>query len=146
MTPGDEANLEKRWMEHEYPPAVPKVCNDCPWRRVATPGWLGPHDAVEWLEMIHGETPIACHQTIVSNEEGEGDWEHESMRQCRGAAIFRANVAKHPRQPSVALGPADDETVFSTNAEFIAHHTGREMTDEEVVAAMLRKNARKKHG
>jgi hypothetical protein len=133
---------DKHWSEIEYPPAVPKVCNDCPWRRVATPGWLGPHSAEEWIVMLHGETPIACHQTIVANEEGVGEWDHPGMRQCRGAAIMRANVAKSPRNPTVAHGPEDDETVFTTSAEFIAHHTGEEMTDEDVVAAMLRRKGR----
>lgn len=134
--------MAEDWREIEYPPAVPQVCNDCPWRRVAKAGWLGPHSAEEWLVMVHGETPIACHQTIVANEEGQGDWGHEGIRQCRGAAIFRENTAKTPRNPTVARGPADDEAVFTTNAEFLAHHTGQELSDEEIVAAMLRRQGR----
>lgn len=112
----------------EFPPAVPKPCNDCPWRREATPGWLGPHTPKDWIKIAHGEQPIACHQTIVT-EPGEerGDWEHPQMRQCRGAAIFRANVCKNPRHPEIETGPGDTESCFATNDEFLEHHGGGPM-------------------
>lgn len=103
-------------MSREYPAPVATPCNECPWRRVAARGWLGPMTADEWLEAVHGETPIACHKTIS----GDG-WEGAS--QCRGAASFRANVCKAPRNDSVAVGPADRDGVFATSAEFKEHHT-----------------------
>jgi hypothetical protein len=134
---------EPDWLNREYPPPTPSPCNDCPWRRVATKGWLGPHDAIEWLQIAHGESAIACHQTIkgtIVNDSGEnvGDWSHPAMRQCRGAAIFREHVMKSPRNPAVETGPPDPEHVFVTNAEFIEHHTGKPMTDDEIRQAMFR--------
>lgn len=109
----------------EYPEATPQPCSECPWRRVAGVGWLGPYSAEDWLEVIHGESPIACHQTITeTNVEGVGDWEHPSMRQCRGAAIFRRHVGKTPRNPSIATGPEDPEHVFGSNQEFLDYHHG----------------------
>lgn len=86
-------------------------------------GWLGPFSAEEWLELAHGENPIACHQTIHhADDNGEGDWDDPGMRQCRGAAIFRANVCKRPRDPEVAHGPVDRDSVFGRSDEFLAHH------------------------
>lgn len=106
------------------PPATPKPCNDCPWRRNAVPGWLGPYDAQEWVQMAHGEEPIACHQTIKDVDDyGTGDWNHPAMKQCAGAAIYRANVCKSPRNPAVARADAPDrETVFATPYQFIEYH------------------------
>jgi hypothetical protein len=39
------------WMTEPVPPPVPEPCQECPWRRVATPGYLGPNDADEWVEI-----------------------------------------------------------------------------------------------
>lgn len=102
-------------MGREFPDAPPTPCNECPWRRDAMPGHLGPEDARGWAAMAHGETAIACHKTL----NGDG-WVGAS--QCRGAAIFRANVCKQPRNPTVVTGPEDHETVFSSNGEFVNHH------------------------
>lgn len=117
---------EEMWesLTRDYPPATAAPCNDCPWRRNAKPGWLGPHTAEEWIAQVHSDTPIACHKTILETDGlGYGDWEHPAMRQCRGAAIFRRNVAKTPKNPNITTGPEDEEHVFATNQEFIDYHT-----------------------
>lgn len=93
-------------------------CNECPWRRKAAPGWLGPFTAGEWVALAHAEEPIACHATI----EVEDDWSTPGIRQCAGAAIYRSNVAKRPRDPEVALLPADRDAVFASPIEFTRHH------------------------
>lgn len=97
------------------PDVVPQPCNECPWRKVALSGYLGPHSPKEWIRMAHGESAIACHKTIKVSESWEG------TRQCAGAASFRANVAKTPRDPSVAYGPARED-VFPDNQAFLDHH------------------------
>jgi len=83
---------------------------------------MGPLD---WLRAADSDIAIACHQTIVS-EEGStvGKWEHPDIRQCQGAATFRANTLKEPRDPEVACGPADRDNVFATKEEFWEHHGG----------------------
>jgi hypothetical protein len=101
------------------PPATTKPCIECPWRRAAVPGYLGPYEAAEWTEIAHGESAIACHMTIPAGVDGE--WS-DGMLQCRGAAIFRANVCKLPRDPRVVTGPMDTHAVFAANIEFLAHH------------------------
>lgn len=101
-----------------YPPPPPKPCNDCPWRRDSMRGWLGPFSPEKWLESAHGETPVACHQTIPEG----GGWGPRTL-QCRGLASFRCHVAKSPRNKSIVTGPKDP-TVFATNEEFVEHHRG----------------------
>lgn len=81
------------------------------------PGYLGPLAADEWSKAVHSEAAIACHKTITNQE-----WDDPGMRQCAGAAIYRANVAKLPINPSIARGKPDHERVFSFDSEFIEHH------------------------
>jgi hypothetical protein len=100
--------------------AVKEPCNDCPWRRNAVQGWLGPHDANEWAEAAQSDSAIACHQTIRESESWEG------TKQCRGASIFRANICKMSRDPRVVNSEADHERVFSSPQEFIEYHEGEE--------------------
>lgn len=105
------------------PPVRPTPCFDCPWRRDSAAGWLGPYTAEEWWQLAHSDQPIACHITIP--ESGEEDWEVKGILQCAGAAIYRTNVHKSPRDPEVATLPGDLETVFGFG-EFVAHHERKE--------------------
>lgn len=107
-------------MTTDLPAAVPQPCNDCPWRKASTPGWLGPYSAKRWLRAVHGETAIACHETIKV----PGSW--EGTRQCAGSGSFRANVCKSPRDPRVVQGPPCDD-VFGSNQEFLDHHAPGEV-------------------
>ena len=97
-------------------PEATQTCSDFPWRRNSLTGWLGPLTAAEWTELACSDEAIACHQTIKES----GSW--EGAAQCRGAAIFRANIFKSPRDPSVAVGPRDTARVFATPPEFTEHH------------------------
>lgn len=104
-------------MLDSLPSAVPQPCVECPFLRSAVPGHIGPYMAHEWPEMCHAEGPIACHMTI----EREGQpW--PELKQCAGAAIFRANIFKSPRHPNIAKGERDTVRVFAWDDEFIAHH------------------------
>lgn len=105
----------------ELPPVRKSPCSECPWRRNALGGFLGPNSPEEWIEVAHSEQPIACHKSIkVVQDDGLGDWNDPAIRQCAGAAIFRSNVFKLPH--IAATLPADREKVFARNAEFIEHH------------------------
>jgi hypothetical protein len=57
---------------------------------------------------VHGETKIVCH--VYSDV------------QCAGAAIYRANVCKVPRDRTILELPADGRLVFASAREFLAHH------------------------
>lgn len=79
----------------------------------------------EWLAAAHSDLAIACHKTIVADpKSGLGEWDHPRMRQCQGAAIFRANVCKLSRDPEVITGSVDHKRVFSWDNEFKDHHEG----------------------
>lgn len=83
-------------------------CSDCPWARAALKGWLGDLTADEWLQQAHGEGRLDCHTLAGA--------------QCAGAAIYRKNICKLPRDKKLLLLPADREQVFSGPYEFKAHH------------------------
>lgn len=105
------------------PPVRPAPCFDCPWRRNAAKGWLGPFTAEEWLATAHSDEPIACHITLNEDAESEAEaWSAQGVLQCAGSAIYRSNVHKSPRNPEVATLPADLETVFGMG-EFVPYHT-----------------------
>lgn len=108
----------------KLPEATAQPCNECPWRRHAARGHLGPYDPRKWVRVALGDEPIACHKTIVVTDplEGIGDWEQPKMRQCRGAAIFRANLGKVPRNGQVITGPLDGDAVFDDAVDFCHHH------------------------
>lgn len=85
-----------------------KPCSDCIWTRASLPGWLGNMSAEEWLAAAHGEGKADCHVF--------------RPHQCAGMAVYRANVAKSPRDPSTMRLPADRVNVFATPQEFLQHH------------------------
>lgn len=117
MTDPDYTLDEIETVMQSLPPVAPNPCVECPFLRSSVPGHIGPYAAHDWPEMCHAEGPIACHMTI----EHEGQpW--PELKQCAGAAIFRANICKTPRNPKVAKGERDTIRVFGWDDEFIAHH------------------------
>lgn len=85
-------------------------------------GWVGGAMTPEqWCEAAHSDALIHCHTT---------DFKH----QCAGAAIFRANVMKSPRDRSALCLPADTVNVFAWDDEMIKHHRrgGKELTSAEI--------------
>ncbi len=84
-------------------------CHDCPWRRNALSGWTGSLSPEQWTKEAHAESVIYCHTTFFA--------------QCVGAAIFRSNVCKVPRDPSTLMLPRDTDRVFAHDVEFITYHT-----------------------
>src|SRR5262245_30405932 len=83
-------------------------CYDCPWSKNSLPGWLGGLTALQWLKAVVGEDRIYCHTKLP--------W------QCAGAAIFRSNIAKRPRDRGLLILPKDILRVFSGWKEFRQHH------------------------
>lgn len=83
-------------------------CSDCPFARKSLAGWLGGINAHEWMRIVRGEAIVQCHTKIGP--------------QCAGAAIFRANIFKAPRDPKILQLEKDRTSVFSTVGEFLNHH------------------------
>lgn len=88
-----------------------KPCSDCPWARASLPGWLGGPTADDWLKEAHGDHPVPCHVFTGA--------------QCAGAAIYRRNVCKTPRDGECLRLEADRSLVFATPTEFKRHHERR---------------------
>lgn len=90
-------------VQHETP------CSDCPMRRDSLNGWLGDTGTPEeWRAALHSESRMDCHVLRGA--------------QCAGAAIYRRNVCKSPRDKSILVLPSDHDTVFSSPQEFVEHH------------------------
>jgi len=85
-------------------------CSDCPLRRDSLSGWLGgtgtPDD---WVACLHSDARMDCHVLRGA--------------QCAGAAIYRANVYKSPRDKTVLRLAPNREQVFSSPGEFVTHHS-----------------------
>jgi hypothetical protein len=90
----------------ESQPKLP--CADCPFARTAIPGWLGDVTIEDFLLAAHGESRLDCHTLIGP--------------QCAGAAIYRANVCKLPRDKSFLVLEPNDDLVFSSAEQFREHH------------------------
>jgi len=104
-----------------------KPCMGCPFKRnnvacstdkeFSHPG--NSHPFV-YLGQIRGPFWLPCHQD--KNYEGTGS-NVQTVGQCRGAAIFRANCDVPYKLPEQLLVlPEDKELVFSNESEFIQHY------------------------
>jgi hypothetical protein len=92
-------------------------CSDCPWSRKSVPGWLARMTPEEWIACAQGDGLIECHTKKASDGEA---W------QCAGAARFRSNILKVPRDPNILQNlKADVVRVFASVGEFLTHHTGK---------------------
>jgi hypothetical protein len=107
----DESREVKK--QHKTP------CQDCPWRRVSIPRWLGGNTAEEWIGFAHGDGAIECHTRHS----------HKLFIQCAGSAIYRANVCKSPRLDAFRILKVlplelkqNKKLVFARPQEFLAHH------------------------
>lgn len=101
------------------PDVTKKPCNECPWRRDAEPGFFGDQIPEDFAAPALSGDMIICHKTVKI--EGR-DYSQPGLRQCAGAAAFRANVGRPPRDPRVTMGELDPDGIFATTGEFLDHH------------------------
>lgn len=106
-----------------------KACGGCPFKRNNTPCSTdtdpskpgGSHPFV-YLGQARGPFWLPCHQD--KNYEGTGS-NTETVGQCRGAAIFRANCDDGYQRPEPLLKlEKNTEDVFANEAEFASHYLG----------------------
>lgn len=101
-----------------------KCCGGCPFKRVNTnekPNPGGSHPFV-YLGQARGPFWLPCHSD--KNYVGKGS-DTETVTQCRGAAIFRANCEDQYELPKELLRlEKDTENVFANEAEFASHYLG----------------------
>lgn len=96
-------------------------CGDCPFSRSSLSGWLGSSTPEEYLALARSDARIDCHTLKI----GSTKTRRPMHWQCAGAAIFRANIVKSPRNPEAMKLPANRTAVFSNPDEFLAHHKKR---------------------
>lgn len=70
--------------------AIP--CAECPYTLGRTQGYTGPYRAEELHSMASGDTKLPCHMTMKSADPAR----------CRGLDLYRAEIAKQPRDPEEA--------------------------------------------
>lgn len=111
----------------------PKVpCKECAFRRDITPGALGGSEPEVYVGQTNGPFYIPCHCHYDSDSD---DWKDKAMQapQCAGSRVYRANIGIETHTSLLGL-EADHEGVFSSHAEFIAHH--RQISIEEANALL----------
>lgn len=95
-------------------------CAECAFRRDIAPGALGGSAPEVYVGQTNGPFYIPCHSHYKSDTP---DWKDKAMQapQCAGSRVFRANIGNE-NHPSLLGMDSDHETVFSSQAEFVAHH------------------------
>lgn len=101
-----------------------KPCKTCPFLRSVKPGALGGGKGPDtFIGQAYGPFWLPCHSSKGYDVNDRKTQVNPANEQCRGAAIFRANVEVAPLLPKGLLAlPTDKELVFGTPAEFLSHH------------------------
>ena len=100
-------------------------CSECPFRKTALPGWLGPDSAKSVMEKVHGEGGYPCHMDMDGKpKDASGNVDCTEVEQCAGA-IFHANAScKSYRDPDLNKMQKRLGTDFQVlnRLEFVKHH------------------------
>ena len=97
-----------------------KPCRECPFRKRAPAGWLGPWTPEDLIGQVMSEAGFACHMTVKEDGVSTG------TLQCAGALICANKSAKGYRNPELAMdqnalrGHFDNEVMGAH--EFLEHH------------------------
>lgn len=105
-------------------------CRGCPFARKCVPGALGGSPPEVYVGQAVGPFWLPCHES--KDYAGKASDVNE-VRECAGAAIFRANIGRKVLPSGLLLLPADKEICFATLAEFYAHHAGLSVEDAELL-------------
>lgn len=129
-----------------------KCCGKCPFKKGLPPTEesLGYSDPFVYIGQTRGPFWLPCHAD--KNYQGKGS-NIETVSQCRGAAIFRANCEVPYGLPDELLSlDKDEETVFSNEKEFLEHYTDlneqeiENATEKEFLDAVMQYEMMKKSG
>lgn len=88
-------------------PQPTRPCAVCPVRRDSLP-FRDDDAAADLVAELHSDALVFC-----ASERGN---------QCAGAAIYRANVCKLPRDRQALRLPVDRDKVFDSSSLLICHH------------------------
>jgi hypothetical protein len=87
------------------------VCPECPYRRKDSFNRYAPPVPDAHFELTNAGQVMACH---MSQREQWARGDQRGLRQCRGLAIFRANLGRPDADSGI---DPDHETVFATEDE-----------------------------
>jgi hypothetical protein len=104
------------------------MCAECPFRRNAAPGWLGPWTPKQINQIAESDEDFICHKSVEAlAAEGLSDIEIDTFGQhCVGMLRYRNTLAKLSRDPQVArwqreLREVPDQPVLAART-FMSHH------------------------
>ena len=111
-----------------------KPCRTCPFSKACTPGELGGSSAETFIGQAFGSFWLPCHECV---DYSNPNWKTQyDVNQCAGAAAARSMWFPAERNKSlIALPPHD--AVFSSPADFLAHHHGITVTDAKISLSLL---------
>lgn len=106
-------------------------CNECPFRKIAMSGWLGPWKPRELVDSLQ-MTPFPCHKTIPFGEDGI-PFSDPRLKGCAGAAIFLNNKCELSRAMEtsthqfelIGIPQEEKDKVFGNAEEFVDYHKVR---------------------
>lgn len=104
-----------------------KPCIECPFRKIAAPGYLGDssYDPIPFLQQLDRPNGIPCHMTIDWDAE-DVDKQEQTAPRCQGSLHFMCNAGQLPRNPELAslrnkAGKNDD--IIANKRDFILYHS-----------------------
>lgn len=112
--------------------AVKEPCPQCPFSRSVTPGALGGTRPEAYVGQAAGPFTLPCHKHCDFDDP---DWKAKAALtpQCAGAAIYRTHTGVADKMPEgIPVMPANPG-VFSSAAEFVAHHSGMPLAEAESI-------------
>lgn len=116
-------------------------CDECAFRRSIEPGFLGGSPPEVYVGQINGPFWIPCHCPKNYDQKGmmnKGEAVLSEHAECVGSAVFRANLGVADRYPDEFMAmPADHINVFSTYAEFVAHHMRITIAEAQALLEMV---------
>ncbi len=105
-----------------------KMCAECPFRKNAAPGWLGPWTIAQLEEMIQFDHDFICHMDVrrLENEGLEKDEVDEQGQHCVGMLRYTNGLCKLSRdaekaEAQRALRKVEDQPTIEPR-KFREHH------------------------
>ncbi len=111
-----------------------QVCNDCPFGKKSTKGWLGPYSVKEIQDAIQFEYLFGCHKQLGDDpSENRKKIESGEINMCRGFMLSaekscklfgqNPNTGKELRELQDNLNPTKKELENTLSKwEFAKHH------------------------
>lgn len=102
---------------------MPAPCVACPFRKDIAPGALGGSSPTVYIGQTEAPFVLPCHKACDFDDP---DWRRKALdetAQCAGAAIYRTHIGVADKMPKEIHTLPANPLVFSSHAEFLAHHS-----------------------